>query len=90
MKLTKAEIQWLKHLQEILDSAPKSFVKKAKDRKISSYTIGDNDVVIYDSKTVDKYEETQRDNLDKCCAVQETDSELFTLMFPFIVESTAG
>lgn len=90
MKLTKTELLWFIRLQEWLDQAPSSLIRKVKDREISSYTIGDNDVTIYDSKTVDKYEETQRCNLDKCCAVQETDSELFTLLFPFNVESTAG
>jgi hypothetical protein len=92
IELTAKEIKWLKDVQKLLNKAPSRFCDT---NLISSYTIGDNDVVIYDSQRCESLEESYHDIQggsapDKCCCVYESGAELFSLNFPFFVESTAG
>ena len=88
MELTKKEIAWLDRFRKTMAAAPKTL-----NKKVSSYTIGDNDITLYDLK---KFEEHFRKNAlkrnhpDHCDLVVESDSEIEKINFPFSVESTAG
>jgi len=89
MKLTKKEQAWLDRLEKLLSAAPKSL-----DKKVSSYTVGDADIVLYDRAKYEKHFEENpvpyTDNRDQCSLVSDSDSEIVTFDFPFSIESTAG
>lgn len=92
VKLTSSEKKWLQELQDHLDNAPVSLRKKGRLDKIRSFTIGDPDVTVYDGEKFDEYVEGRSNNhiKDVCVDVNNSNSELFHLRFPFCVESTAG
>ena len=94
MKLTQAEKKWFERLQKTLDAAPESLKKKGKAQKISSYTIGDSDVTVFDEEKLNAWKNEQSFRLgyeaDVGQMVGNADAELYNLVFPFSVESTAG
>ncbi|MCY9864986.1 hypothetical protein OTK49_20940 [Vibrio coralliirubri] len=83
--LTKKEKDWFTKLESVLGDAPKSL-----RGKVCGYTIGDYTVTIFDEKKTDEYVDEHGDDSDRCSQVQNADSELLTLKFPFDIESTAG
>jgi len=90
MKLTRKEVEWFEGLQSYLDTAPTSIRNKSRLKKLSSFTIGDDDVTVYDEEKCREYENIQREAPDKGACVYYSESELFSLKFPFDIESTAG
>ena len=94
MKLTQAEKKWFERLQRTLAAAPESLKKKRMEGKISSYTVGDPFIVVYDEEKLADWKEEQNYmtgyELDVCKMVSFSDAELYHLDFPFAVESTAG
>ena len=85
-KLTKKEQAWVKRVQKALDDCP------SKD-KIGFYTVGDNDVKLYDLRLHEEVTDFQNDNrhADFCNACDELNAHLDeSLFFPSPVESTAG
>lgn len=89
MKLTKKEIAWFDRFRKTLAAAPKSLHKK-----VSSYTIGDDEITLYDLKKFEEYFRKNplngRDISDHCQLVDKSDSEIESFSFPFSIESTAG
>ncbi len=86
MKLTKKEEAWLLRLEKCLAAAPKSLGKK-----VSSYTLGDNDIILFDKVKQEVYEDSLRHEArDKCVEVANCGTELVNIVFPFNIESTAG
>lgn len=85
MKLTKKEQAWLDRLRKTLDAKPMSLMGK-----IGAYTIGDNDITLYDLKAFDEYYSEGEPCRDKCELVGESDTALESISFPFCIESTAG
>ena len=89
MKLTKVEQKWIDRLTNVLLAAPKGI-----GDKISSYTIGDSNITIYDEAKFNKYFEsdavTATDRRDHCMLVADANAELYSIWFPFSVESTSG
>jgi len=84
LPLTPEEKKWLKKLQTVLNECPSN--------RMESYTIGDDNIVIYDISANDS-EEANRlssDNNDWCHVIDATDTELAIINFPFAVLSTAG
>lgn len=93
VKLTDSEIKWFKGLQSYANSAPASLKRKFKNRQVSSYTIGDRDITFYDVDLTEKYAEENticNNEPDLVISVQETDAELFRVIFPFGVEGVCG
>ena len=89
MKLNKKETAWLVRLRKTLAAAPISL-----DGKLSSYTVGDRDITLYDKV---KFTEYYKDNpiplhdiRYHCTLVEDSESELQDLVFTFSIESTAG
>lgn len=84
LPLTPEEKKWLKKLQNVLNECPSN--------RMGSYTIGDNNITIYDISANDseEAENLARDNNDWCDVVAATDTELAIINFPFAVLSTAG
>jgi hypothetical protein len=88
MKLTKKEQAWFKRLQKCLDAAPESLTNK-----ISSYTIGDDDVTVYDKAKLKEYfNNNPRVEVEDylCTSVDAADAKIYCLEFPFSVEATSG
>ena len=89
MKLTKAEQRWIDKLTNVLLAAPPGI-----GEKVSSFTIGDNNINIYDKVKFDEYFNsdavTATDRRDHCMLVADADAELYSIWFPFSVESTSG
>lgn len=82
-KLTKAEADWLKKLQKILNDCPSD--------RLGFYTIGDPNVEVYDKtyeKEIDDLMSSK--NKDFCQAVSYFEADLGRLDFPSHVHSTAG
>ena len=56
-----------------------------------SYTIGDADIEIYDTRYESQINERlESGNVDFCSAVSDTGAGLISLKMPFCVHSTAG
>ena len=89
MKLTRKEEAWLERFRKTMTAAPDSLRKK-----ISSYTMGDDNIMLYDVNKFELYFEVyplnSRDISDHCTLVEKSDSEIEYIPFPFKVESTAG
>lgn len=87
MKLTKKEEAWLARFEKCMAAAPKSLGKK-----VSSYTVGDPFITIFDKDLVWDYEATLSNDSrkDMCQIVDEIEGEILTVYFPFNIESTAG
>jgi len=87
MKLTKKEEAWLVRLEKCLDAAPISL-----NKKVSSYNIGDSEIILYDRVKQEGYEDSlsEHEISDKCIMVADCGSQLCSFMFPFGIESTAG
>jgi hypothetical protein len=84
MKLTKAELKWIKDVQTVLDSCPSN--------RLGFYTIGDPDVTIYD-RTKDSEIDRLMDksNCDYGSAVDDAGAgSTASLIFPAAVHSVAG
>lgn len=84
LPLTSEEKKWLKKLQKVLNECPSN--------RMESFTIGDNNIVIYDISANDseEAENLARDSNDWCNVVDATGTELATILFPFAILSTAG
>lgn len=80
--LTKAEKAWIEKVQALLRECP--------SKRIAGYTIGDNDIVLYDTKFDDEIRAIQDDGADFCSGVNATGAELERLYFTFPIHSTAG
>lgn len=93
MKLTKKEEAWFTRLQKCLDAAPES-LKKKDGEQLRAYTIGDNEVFVYNAEKYDSYvkeKDYESWNLpDVCSTVDRSAAGMYELVFPFCVESTAG
>ena len=89
MKLTKKEQAWLKRFEKTMDAAPSSLIKK-----MSSFTIGDNYIVLYDLVKFDEYYKENPEPFgcikDHHQLVSDADCRLQEISFPFCIESTAG
>lgn len=81
-KLTKAEREWLKNLQALLNKCP--------SRRFQGYTIGDNDIVIYDKDVMEAWQEAnQNQHLDVGLEVEQAGAELARFEFTFQIDSAA-
>lgn len=81
--LTAAEANWVKDLQAVLNKCP--------SKRMIAFTIGDNDVTIYDRSFSPKVDElTMRGGTEVGQAVDELGAEIASIRFPFPVQSTAG
>jgi len=89
MRLTKKEEAWLARFRKPMEAAPKSL-----NKKISSYTIGDDWITMYDlnkyTTYFDKHPVSSNDIRDQGELVSGSDSVIGVVQFPFSVESTAG
>lgn len=89
MNLTKKEQAWLKRFEKTMDAAPYSLIKK-----MSSFTIGDDYIVLYDLVKFNKYHDenpqAQQSIKDHHHLVDDADCRLQEIPFPFCIESTAG
>ncbi|EDM7844534.1 hypothetical protein SFF81_000816 [Salmonella enterica] len=86
VKLTKKEQAWVEELQEALNRCPSP-------KKIGFYTIGDNEILLYDLRRIDDVQAVidRRGSADWCTAVQDVGAQIDeTITFPSPVESTAG
>lgn len=92
MKLTVAEKKWFERLQRTLDAAPKSLAKKGSNFQLSSFTIGDRDINVYDEEKLRAWQEANplKAEGDVGPMVDEAEALLLDLQFPFCIESTAG
>ncbi len=92
MKLTVAEKKWFERLQRTLDAAPKSLQKKGSNFQISSFTIGDRDINVYDEEKLRAWQEANPHKAERDVGpmVDEAGALLLDLQFPFCIESTAG
>ena len=77
--LNKKEQAWVDRVQKALDACPASLRRRA-----DSYTIGDNDITVFDKN---KYIDTGR---DVCIDVGDSKAKIANIVFPFGVASTAG
>lgn len=82
--LTKKEQAWISELQRV--------VKKCPSKRMEAYTIGDNDITIYDKNAYKAVEDSYsgNDTPDVCQMVDESDSELARIFFKFGIVSSAG
>lgn len=81
--LTAAEAKWVKDLQAVLNKCP--------SKRMIAFTIGDNDVTIYDRSLCRQIDElTMRGNVEVGQAVDDLGAEIASIHFPFPVQSTAG
>lgn len=87
VKLTQKEKDWFARLEKCLAAAPKSL-----NNKVSSYTIGDNDINIIDPCKLEEYimENPKAEDYYFCSQVEASGAKLLSLEFPFDIESTAG
>ena len=85
--LSEDENKWLRKLDLLLAKAPKSLAEK-----VSTFTIGDSNIVMFDRKKVDEYTESlgSADIPDMCALVKDAGIDTRTFNFPFAIESTAG
>lgn len=92
MKLTVAEKKWFDRLQRTLDAAPKSLEKKGSNFQLSSFTIGDRSLDVYDEEKLRAWQEANPHKADGDVGpmVNKAEALLFDLQFPFCIESTAG
>lgn len=83
-KLTAKEKKWVSDVQRVLDKCP--------SKRIGFYTIGDNDVSLYDRNFEDKISNLQtKKGRDFGPVVDDLDAGFDEqLWFPSPVESTAG
>lgn len=84
MKLTKAEKKWLDDFQKLMHECPSN--------RFGSYTIGDNNIVIFDGSKEDEINDMldSREALDFYSAVNKLDAEVDRIFFPFFINSTQG
>ncbi|MGL5093702.1 MAG: hypothetical protein ACRC8B_22840 [Aeromonas sobria] len=81
--LTKAEAKWIAELQALLNKCP--------SKRMVAYTIGDPELVIYDSSFSSAIGDIlDNSKKDVCQAVTMLGADLASITFPFPVESTAG
>ena len=81
--LTKDEIMWIDKVNKVLSECP--------SERLSSFTIGDNQISLYDNRFDKKIIEIQENGQsDYCTAVQNLGCDLGSIDFPFPVHSTAG
>lgn len=86
MRLTKKEEAWLSRFRKTMAAAPVSIGKK-----ISAYTIGDDDITIYDlEKFRSHFEKHDEGDEYHCTMVEMADAKIEHINFPFAVEATAG
>ena len=89
MEFTKKETAWLDRYRKTMKAAPKTL-----NKKVSSYTIGDNEITLYDLKKFEEYFRknplNSRDVSDHCQLVDKSDSKIESFSYPFAIESTAG
>lgn len=88
MEFNKRETAWLLRLEKCLAAAPASL-----GRKVSSYTIGDNAITLYDHEKLEQWQDLnphKADRMDVGPMVTEAKAELDIFVFPFSVESTSG
>ena len=85
-KLTKKELAWIAEVNAVLARCPSP-------KKIGFYTIGDNDVSLYELRLANEVMSAldSRNSADWCTAVQKINAGFDeTIYFPSAVESTAG
>lgn len=83
-KLTAKEKRWVSDVQRVLDKCP--------SKRIGFYTIGDNDISLYDKSSDDEIDNLQCEkSRDFGPAVDDLDAGFYErLYFPNHVHSTAG
>lgn len=83
MKLTKAEAAWIAKVQKVLNECPSN--------RLAGYTVGDNDVALYDRRDDERILDIQNDSsMDYSEAVNKVSTHLGSLFFPFQVHSVSG
>ena len=82
-KLTKEEAEWIEKLKNILSECPSD--------RISSFTIGDNFMFLFDKRFDAEIQRLVDENgWDWCRAVEHLNADLDTVPLPFPLHSTAG
>lgn len=77
--LTEAEKKWIAKVEKVLAECP--------SKRFSAFTIGDNNITLYDSSFDD---EVDAMNTDTGRAVHQLGCALGNVFFPFNIQSTAG
>ena len=80
--LSKRETAWIARLQKVLDACP--------NKRLGFFTIGDQNVTVYDRRFDSIIEGYPYNNMDFCTVVDELGIDLGTVDFPAEVHSTAG
>jgi hypothetical protein len=83
--LTAKEKAWIARLQKCLDQCP--------SKMLAAYTVGDNDITLYDSSLDTEIEiimSDPSDSQDFCKVALDLDAIIQVINFPFPVHSTAG
>jgi len=81
--LTKAEEEWIKKMQKVLDECPTD--------RMTFYTIGDRDLVIfnvYKINEIEKWLDCTGHEFGTC--VDRAHARMGKLKFPHLIRSTAG
>lgn len=81
--LTKEEKDWVARVEKALKS-------KGATSRMVAFTIGDDNIVIYDRNVYAEYVKLHGEGRDVCVTVDRSGSALAELWFPFEIESTAG
>lgn len=82
-KLTKAEKAWIAEVQEVLDRCP--------SKRMGFYTIGDDELFVYDYSKEKKIGEFQDRGADMSDAVSKANASFDVFLnFPNNVHSVAG
>jgi hypothetical protein len=84
-KLTKAENLWLRMVQDLLNQCP--------SERLGFYTIGDNDVTVYDcsrTKEINEFELGNELEYEYCQCISEVGADLGDLKFPNQVLNLPG
>ena len=84
-QLTKKEQAWLDRFKKTMAAAPESLREK-----ISSYTIGDSEIILYDKVKFNDFFSGSHQDKYHCELVEDSESEICSVQFPFDVEATSG
>lgn len=85
--LSEDEKKWLRKLDLLLAKAPATLADK-----VSSYTMGDSDIILFDNQKVKKHLDNlgSEDVPDVSQLVENAGSDTRVFKFPFMIESAAG
>lgn len=83
--LTKAEAKWLADVEKLLLACP--------SKRLGAYTVGDDELHIYDKEVADAWlaeNRLPRDGLDACEQHRKAGSKLGRISTGFQIDSCAG